>query len=427
MDELEIRTHDFEMAKKELKDFSEQATTDLDLKRVNESKGVGEWFSSWLKGGGFSTKHVVTGAELNELTSQIQKYLIDINNMHRKFIQEFGQVYNALEALDKDYIQSILFSIKASEETSKRIKAAHERIEKIMEDQKKTLTILCDFKKKLDDYAHLEDIDEMWSVYEKQSNDIKKLSNYIYSVKSISNENIKKINKLTVNVKTIDNKIVTLEKHLEQQSDQLESVILYTSELEKILHLHDIDEMWDSLSDNHNLLIKACDDLTSIKEMIDKQHCNIDILLSYMDTLSSYKHLKDIDEIWLKIESHSHRLDSLDQKIEDFVELLNIIQIRFEDLSKYREQLNNIIHLNDVDKLWNSNEIHSEKLLELEKQNEKIKSLIYENKTIIKSEVERNEASINILSKKIKYAYFIAFGSLGLAIAELIAILMKVI
>ena len=44
MGELVIKHHDFENAKKEIKRFSEQTTTDLDLKRVNDSKGVGEFF-----------------------------------------------------------------------------------------------------------------------------------------------------------------------------------------------------------------------------------------------------------------------------------------------------------------------------------------------------------------------------------------------
>lgn len=163
MSELEIKTHDFEVAKKGLKEFSEQTTTDLDLKKVDTSKDVGEWFGEWLKGGGIGTDHKVTGAELNELTSQVQKHLIDINTMHRRFIQEFGQVYSALEALDKDYIQAILISIKATEETSKRIEATQEQIKKIVDDQKKTLEVLKKFKQKLDNYAHLGDIDQMWN------------------------------------------------------------------------------------------------------------------------------------------------------------------------------------------------------------------------------------------------------------------------
>ena len=40
MGELVIQYHDFENAKKEIKKFSEQTTTDLDLRRVDDSKGA---------------------------------------------------------------------------------------------------------------------------------------------------------------------------------------------------------------------------------------------------------------------------------------------------------------------------------------------------------------------------------------------------
>ena len=50
MEELVMKSHSFENAKRELKKFSEQTTTDLDLTRVDDSKDVleilGDWFRS---------------------------------------------------------------------------------------------------------------------------------------------------------------------------------------------------------------------------------------------------------------------------------------------------------------------------------------------------------------------------------------------
>lgn len=118
MGELTIQYHDFENAKKEIKNFAEQTITDVDINRVAESKGKLEFFGDFFCGRGIGLDHKVTGGELNELTSQIQTHLISINNTQIKLIREFSQVYLALEALDKDYIQAILISIKAIEETS---------------------------------------------------------------------------------------------------------------------------------------------------------------------------------------------------------------------------------------------------------------------------------------------------------------------
>ena len=68
MNELVIQRHDFENAKKEIKKFSEQTTTELNLKMVDNSKGVGEFFGDLLFGRGIGLNHKVTGEELNELT-----------------------------------------------------------------------------------------------------------------------------------------------------------------------------------------------------------------------------------------------------------------------------------------------------------------------------------------------------------------------
>jgi hypothetical protein len=131
MSELVIKTHDFERSKNQLKEFLEQTPQDLELRKVDISGGflgLGD--------------HKVRGYELNSLTAQIQEYLIDFNTLHTKFIKEFGQVYNALEALDKDYIQAILIAIKAAEKANNDIKAAQSDITKTIEIQKKTISAL---------------------------------------------------------------------------------------------------------------------------------------------------------------------------------------------------------------------------------------------------------------------------------------------
>ena len=226
MSEFEIKTHDFESAKKELKEFSEQTVTDFDLKRVDTSKGAFEWIGGFLLGEGVATDHKVTGYELNELTSQVQRHFIDINSTQRKLIQEFGQVYNALEALDKDYIQGIVISIEATKITSEGVAAAQKRIEKIVDDQKKTLEVLKKFKQKLDNYAHLGDVDKMWSDCQKWLGDITRLADSIDSVAAIGSTNEKDIKVLKTDLKSIDGKITDLRECLEQQIAQIEDIVM---------------------------------------------------------------------------------------------------------------------------------------------------------------------------------------------------------
>lgn len=164
MSELIIKTHDFELAKQRLKEFSQKDQEELKLDPVKTDGrflGLGD--------------HKVTGYELNNILSIIQQHLIDLNNASNKTIKEFGQVYNALEALDKDYIQAILISINATEKTSERIQATQEQIKKIVDDQRRTLEILKKFKQKLDSYSHLGDIDEIWDSNRMHSSQLSEL------------------------------------------------------------------------------------------------------------------------------------------------------------------------------------------------------------------------------------------------------------
>lgn len=203
MDKLFIEYHDFENAKNELKKFSEETITDLDLKRVDDSKGVGEFLGDLIVNHVIGFGHKVTGEELNELTEQIQKHLCSVNNTQIKLVKEFGQVYSALEALDNDYIQAILVSIKATEETSQSIQETQEQIKKIVENQRKTLEELKKFKQKLDDYEHLSDIDQIWSDGQKWGQKIDAISKSIDGAA----ESTKKIDAVKVALTVAEQKI----------------------------------------------------------------------------------------------------------------------------------------------------------------------------------------------------------------------------
>ena len=420
MSNLVIKTHNFEIAKKGLKEFSQKKAEELKLNTVRTDGGflgLGD--------------HKVTGSELNNRLSTIQNLLIELNSTNNRTIKEFGQVYSALEALDKDYIQAILISIKATEKTSKRIEATQDQIKRIVDDQKKTLEILKKFKHKLDSYAHLGDIDKIWNDCQNWYNNITTLSNSIDKATSTSDANTQKVAGLKETLKITEEKIAGLDKSLNQQIAQIESVYAFSCELEKIVHLHDIDEMWESLSNAHISLMNIFNDLNSTRGAITKQQSDIDIMFKFMDTLSVYKHLKDIDGIWSRTESHSERLDSLAQQSDTTLILVHTNQNHIGELSKYKEELCGIKYLKEVDKLWNSNEVHSNQLSELEKQSEETNNFIQNNKKLIDMAiadvVEKNDIAVQALTKKIKYAYLLAGGSLGLALIELLAIFLKVI
>lgn len=443
MGELVIQYHDFENAKKEIKEFSEQTTTDLDLKRVDDSKGVGEFLGDWFFGRGIGLDHKVTGEELNDLTSQIQTHLHSINNTQIKLIKEFGQVYSALEALDKDYIQAILVSIKATEETSEGIQKTQEQIKKIVENQRKTLEELKKFKQNLDGYAHLGDIDKIWSDFQKWHLDMASLTKEISVATKQSKDNIKKIESLKATLISAEKKTEDLSAHFSQMIKRLESVTVFTSALEKITHLQDIDEMWESLATAHNSL----KNIGSVIEVLQKDAVihqeEINKILAFVEEVSSLEHLMEVDEIWKQAEDHQTRINRVEQEYKANTDKLNVLEqsdikmcesiaTNKNDISllkEYKENLSRISHLNDVDNIWKDVEEHTAKLIECEKRDEEFTATIQKNIEYVNDNIEQvvqtTNASIEGLTKKIKYAYYIAGGSTVLAIIELILLLLR--
>ena len=135
--EINISKHDFDEAKEHLKEFAEQSQDELYFDKVRTHD---DFF-------GFEfAEHGVTGNEFNTLVEQIQNYISKFYDNQQTFIEEFGQVYKALEALDKDYIQAILSSVAAIEHTNKKILKEQARIDKTIEKQKLTLEALKQFK-----------------------------------------------------------------------------------------------------------------------------------------------------------------------------------------------------------------------------------------------------------------------------------------
>lgn len=377
MSELEIREHDFNSAKLKIKEFSEQAPTDMSLRKVDTSKGLGEWFGEWFKGGGISTEHVVKGAELNDLTSQIQKHLIEINKVHKKIIGEFGQVYNALEGLDKGYIQAIVASIKATEKTSEKLNATQEQLKESVDGQKETLKFLSNLKKKMEGFAHSDDIDQIWNAYEKRQQDMLSLSQSITDITSATEGNKKTLNNIAEELSNTRNEVSKLTIDLNEHIERLQPVIAFISKLEEIGHLQEIDSMWDSLENAHNKLNLLLEELRSEKEAIIEHQASIDALVRFMEAISSQAHFLDVDELWESNQSKSTQLAEL------------------------HEQNMQTIHL-----LQTHKEASDSSITELAK---------------------KNDDTAQALMKKIKYAYWIAGGSLSLALIELIILFMKVI
>ena len=166
--ELVIKTHNFEDAKRRLKEVSEKKPEEFEIGLVK----LKEKFL-FLEG-----DHKVTGKEFNDRIIAIQQHLTNLHTKTYENNKEFGEVYNALEALDKDYIAVILTSINAIEEVSKHMR---EEIDTIKEVQKKTLENFQKFKQELK-----MDIDEISNESQMRHKEVSSLSKELKKTQIIS-------------------------------------------------------------------------------------------------------------------------------------------------------------------------------------------------------------------------------------------------
>ena len=199
--EINISKHDFDEAKEHLKEFAEQSQDELyfDTVRTHE-----DFF-------GFEfAEHGVTGKEFNTLVEQTQNYISKFYDNQQTLIEEFGQVYKALEALDKDYIQAILSSVAAIDHTNKKILKEQARIDKTIEKQASTLQVLKQFKEKFNENNHKETI-------EKHEERLSKLDDRIVSIEDT-------VNKLPLEPVSNTAEIEELRKELKESKEQIQFI-----------------------------------------------------------------------------------------------------------------------------------------------------------------------------------------------------------
>ncbi|MDU4779343.1 MAG: hypothetical protein E6X73_05135 [Streptococcus parasanguinis] len=177
--DLQVSNHDFNAAKEQLKKFAEQDIEELKFDKVRTHEdffGV-EW-----------AEHGVTGKEFNSLVEKVQKYFSKVYDRDQNLIEEFGEVYKALEALDKDYIQAILTSVSAIKKTNEKILIEQERIDQTIEKQKATLIALKQFKENVSNQLSEIDSSQLIGLIELLENRVETLEKTSSDLKDESTE-----------------------------------------------------------------------------------------------------------------------------------------------------------------------------------------------------------------------------------------------
>ncbi|WP_339259806.1 hypothetical protein [Lysinibacillus sp. FSL K6-3209] len=388
MNKLVIQTHNFEKAKNQLKEFSLTKPEELALKEVEINGGLFNWFD-----------HKVTGQELNDLTNQIQGYLVKFNTLNTKFIKEFGEVYNALEALDKEYIQAILISIKAAEKASKEAKDAQQDINKTIEVQKQTITVLKKFKEKLDKYEHLENVDEVWKDTQRFGKELKFINKQIDNIKQTSEEQ--------------SYSILQLDKFLE--------------ELRKFKHLANIDVLWEEVQVFKRNINSLNEQIKNSKNVIEFQGQALGTLQNFKKDLNKLNHLYDIDQVWENTQTICENIDSIKEQISDFKKTIKVQANEVEALNQFIEMIRKYKHLKDIDQIWEDVQKSKFEAKSLKVEVDDLEERLLETKQQMGEDKTNYESQINSLFKKTKIAYALAGGSIGIALLQFLLSLMGIL
>ena len=173
-----VKKHNFTKSIQQIEEFGKMATKEIEITPV-QTEGTFIPFND----------HNVTGDELNDVITEIQEHLIEVNKLQIKFVREFSNVYDAFNYLDKDYIDAInnnihsigvvskqaLTASKQANEAAIQAQMANKNVEAAVDTQKKIVDTLCIFKADIDKIKHIWNIDEIWENTEDAREKINKL------------------------------------------------------------------------------------------------------------------------------------------------------------------------------------------------------------------------------------------------------------
>lgn len=328
--ETKIRTEKYEKQKNKIKKFSEDIPGEIELKTVPYSKGP---FGL--------AEYKVTGRDYNKLAENIQDLLIDQNKNTTKIIKEFSTIYETFTILDNDYIKRIIINLQVSQDANNK---ARESLELLKEEQNKTeinqreisqllahqetvVEVLQNYKEKLEEIKHLDDIDTLYSEVEQLKNDI--------SVQTMDlKDQLEKIGQLFLSLSSTEQQISSLYKNMSEHSKDILQNGKQITDLEKrtteseseIMSLYtrteefeekqlDIAEKVILLTDTHKIQNKkmseyelnSTEQLALINALEDKTTISEGNILTIHEDIS--KHLYQLNE-------QNNEISQLDEKIK---------------------------------------------------------------------------------------------------------------
>lgn len=318
----------------------------------------------------------VKGDDLNGLVTEMQSVFSDINSREANMYDQLDTVFKTVESIHKGSIEGIIVGVKSAQEA---ISQAEYAISTITD----TLSILQDFKNQLEDNTeHLNDIDVIWNATQQIDEDIQRLEDSLSEKATRINENIDVLMELKLT-------------------------------LDKIRHIKDIDVMHKDLSNFHQTYEQEKKKTT---ERMEKILNDVTMLKSFKESLETIKHLEDVDKTFNILAELKDGVAAEKIKIEE-----NNASIREEiqRLAEYKNILEKIEHIHDVDLIWDEQKSILVNVQKLSKDTKLFEDEVGKlKKELLRCDVLEKE--VNIVKNKMKIMTYALGTTVGVLIIQII-------
>ena len=342
---IQIRKDKFDLAKKRIHDLANNVPTVEQLPTLETEGGLFGWFDK-----------NVTGAEMNQITRSINNSFIKNNGEIIKLYNQFKEVYNTFDILDKEYIQGILTAVEGADVASQQALSASEEAK---EASKEALDAQKDVKRVIEalrlTISKLKEIEEL---FVENPESFQKIKN-IGAIQGELEHHRTDISNIFVNLSTISDTIQEAHQVFQKEIDTLQR---YSSKLQEFRHLSDIDTIWENVEKHKQEIKELHSSINDLNEDINLSiekikndfqssfleiNQNISTLERFKSRLEEYQHLKDIDVIWESSEEHHKQLDFLDSQLSqtktDLTKLDDTITRSFQETHSEIDMKNELL------------------------------------------------------------------------------------
>ena len=325
----------------------------------------------------------MTGSDLNKLTTNIQEKMTKQNEVIRRTIKEFDTIYNTFSALDKEYIQGILVSLKAAEEANSKalkgiagVQENQNEIKQIINQQKQVIQVLKNFKEKIEKIEHLADVDKIFVVFS-----------------------------------TMQSNVKAIEENIEAQELRVADL---TDEMKELLSLQSVFQ-----ANLNHLQENQIKQFQTMKQQVSNQNESISEIKA-----TSKENNTNIETLSKEVAIYGEKLDDLKRSIQDDIQALS------EKVTRNNSEFNAKLHstTNEVrENKMNFENAIKEINVGIEKQAESMSSYVESELSRANSEIKELSLLTESLSKVLKTTKVISFASIAITCVLVILIISGVL